>query len=105
MVLSLVYVLYNDVFQLACFKWHKENSIPMLMSPNMACLYRPYMSSSSWSEGLDFSFFTSSATRSNSACTERWKNGGKGTDGKTIQPESDPARTCRPNVACKAGGS
>lgn len=43
--------------------------LPVLMSPTMACLQRPYKSSSSWSVGLVFTFFTFSAYCSNSAYT------------------------------------
>lgn len=40
--------------------------LPVLTSPTVACLYSPYTSSKSWSEGLFFSFFTSSAAFRNS---------------------------------------
>lgn len=47
-----------------------SHSLPVLTSPTTACLYRPYRSNSSWSVGLVFTFFTSSAIFSNSACRQ-----------------------------------
>lgn len=52
---------------------HKKalsHSLLVPTSPTTACLYRPYRSNSSWSVGLVFTFFTSSAVFSNSACRQ-----------------------------------